>query len=251
VEEAEKAKKDSSVDPEVWRLAGAFLAGLEGEGLDLVHLTCLARCATAVAMGLSPTEFPADRDLMADRLLTLRRADGGWAMTPEDPASSTYGTFLAVGAHQDLDLPFASPSAAVDFLRAAALDDGGYGSDPSLPVATTPTTAAAVVALRQLGAEAHPKTARWLRRRLHRQGGFLAAKGAPMPDLLSTAVALHALSVLDQSAADLAPLCLDFVDTLWTSRGAFFGHWADDTADCEYTYYGLLALGHLAVWSEG
>ena len=41
--------------------------------------------------------------------------------------------------------------------------------------------------------------------------------------------------------------CLDFVDTLWTSRGAFHGTWADDVLDCEYTYYGLLALGHLLI----
>ena len=42
--------------------------------------------------------------------------------------------------------------------------------------------------------------------------------------------------------------CLDFVDTLWTSQGGFYGNWADDTLDCEYTYYGLLALGHLSLW---
>ena len=40
---------------------------------------------------------------------------------------------------------------------------------------------------------------------------------------------------------------LDFVDSLWTSRGGFLGSWADETLDCEYTYYGLLALGHLSV----
>jgi hypothetical protein len=42
--------------------------------------------------------------------------------------------------------------------------------------------------------------------------------------------------------------CLDFVDTLWTNQGGFYGNWADDTLDCEYTYYGLLALGHLSLW---
>lgn len=239
------------VDPAIWSRAGTYLTDRGDDALDLVHLTCLARCATAVATGTKNAVWPVDRDRMADRLLALRRDDGGWAMTPEDPSSTTYGTFLAIGAHQDLGVPFAEPSSAAAFLAAAALDDGGYGSDPSLPVATTPTTAAAVVALRQLGAEAHPKTARWLRGQLHRQGGFLAAEGAPMPDLLSTAVALHALSVLDEPCGDLADPLLDFVDSLWTAQGGFFGHWADDEADCEYTYYGLLALGHLAVWSKG
>jgi hypothetical protein len=41
--------------------------------------------------------------------------------------------------------------------------------------------------------------------------------------------------------------CLDFIDTLWTPRGSFFGHWGEEILDCEYTYYGLLALGHLSL----
>jgi hypothetical protein len=41
--------------------------------------------------------------------------------------------------------------------------------------------------------------------------------------------------------------CLDFVDSLWSAEGGFHGHWADDHLDAEYTYYGLLALGHLSL----
>ena len=45
-----------------------------------------------------------------------------------------------------------------------------------------------------------------------------------------------------------APVALlDFIDTLWTNRGGFYGNWTDDVLDCEYTYYGLLALGHLSL----
>ena len=40
--------------------------------------------------------------------------------------------------------------------------------------------------------------------------------------------------------------CLDFLDSLWTNQGSFYGHWADHHLDAEYTFYGLLALGHLA-----
>ena len=40
--------------------------------------------------------------------------------------------------------------------------------------------------------------------------------------------------------------CLDFLDTLWSADGGFHGHWADDHLDAEYTFYGLLALGHLS-----
>ena len=71
-----------------------------------------------------------------------------------------------------------------------------------------------------------------------------------MPDLLSTAVVLHALASLERPLKKFVEPSLDFIDTLWTNRGAFHGHWADDETDCEYTFYGLLALGHLSVWSN-
>ena len=41
--------------------------------------------------------------------------------------------------------------------------------------------------------------------------------------------------------------CLDFIDTLWNATGGFHGNWTDDYLDCEYTFYGLLALGHLSL----
>lgn len=72
---------------------------------------------------------------------------------------------------------------------------------------------------------------------------------APMPDLLSTATALHALAGLEFDLTPIHEKCLDFVDSLWTNQGAFHGHWADDLLDIEYTFYGLLALGHLSVYS--
>ena len=87
----------------------------------------------------------------------------------------------------------------------------------------------------------------WLLDRCHARGGFFASCSTPVPDLLSTATALHALSALHVPIAGLRDPCLDFVDSLWTNRGGFFGTWADDTVDCEYTFYALLALGHLSL----
>ena len=77
--------------------------------------------------------------------------------------------------------------------------------------------------------------------------GFNAIPDAPMPDLLSTAVALHALTGM---RADLSPIkesCLDFIDSLWVNKGSFYGNWSEETLDVEYTYYALLALGHLSL----
>ena len=88
----------------------------------------------------------------------------------------------------------------------------------------------------------------WLLAQVSPQGGFLAVPGAPLPDLLSTATALHALACLERRLpSEVHERCLDFIDTLWSADGGFHGHWADDYLDPEYTYYGLLALGHLSL----
>jgi hypothetical protein len=100
--------------------------------------------------------------------------------------------------------------------------------------------------MRYLDVPPDPRLAGWLFDRC-RDGGFFATPDAPIPDLLSTATALHALSSLHAPLDRVRDACLDFIDSLWTSEGAFYGTWADDVLDCEYTYYGLLALGHLAV----
>jgi hypothetical protein len=92
-----------------------------------------------------------------------------------------------------------------------------------------------------------PRLGDWLLARQHSSGGFFAAPAAPIPDLLSTATALHALASLQVPLDPIREPALDFLDSLWTSRGGFFGSWADDTLDVEYTYYGLLALGHLSL----
>lgn len=68
-----------------------------------------------------------------------------------------------------------------------------------------------------------------------------------MPDLLSTATTLHALAGMQVSFEAVREDCLDFIDTLWTNQGAFHGHWDDEYPDCEYTFYALLALGHLSL----
>ena len=101
--------------------------------------------------------------------------------------------------------------------------------------------------MRHLESECRPEAGDWLLTQCLPEGGFRATPRAPLPDLLSTATAIHALAGLERPLEPIREPCLDFVDSLWTNRGAFHGHWADDHLDCEYTYYGLLALGHLSL----
>jgi hypothetical protein len=77
-------------------------------------------------------------------------------------------------------------------------------------------------------------------------GGFIAVKGTPKPDLLSTATALHALAAVDGPIEDLREATREFIMSLQRENGGFAGYPGDRVTDCEYTYYALLALGHLS-----
>jgi hypothetical protein len=214
-----------------------------GDSLDFVHLACLARAWTTVR----PRREGIPAESLLDRLEAFRSADGGYAQTPGAAQGSVYAAFLALGAYEDLGS--APPNASrilksIDRLRAR---DGSYANQLGLDSGTTPTTAAAVLLMRHLDVAIEREVGVWLLDRCHARGGFFASTATPVPDLLSTATALHALSAMQMPIGGLQEPCLDFVDSLWTNRGGFHGSWVDDVLDCEYTYYGLLALGHLAV----
>lgn len=216
----------------------------DGESLDFVHLSCLARCWAALRPE-QRRDIPTRRIL--DRVETFRSRDGAYDGTPDSESGSLYGCFLALGAYEDLGEAVPDPQAMLRCADRLRTPDGGYANDAGLRLGLTPSTAAAATLIRHLGAQPPADVANWLLARAHPQGGFFATPDAPIPDLLSTATALHALAGMH---ADLEPIkepCIDFIDTLWTSRGAFYGNWADDIADSEYTFYALLALGHLSL----
>jgi len=214
-----------------------------GEGLDLVHLAALIRCWSALpAGGLDQPR----RQALARRLDSFRTADGSYALAPGSADGSVYHAFLAYGACQDLGRPTPERQSLLAVLRRLQTDDGAYANDASMALGTTPVTAAAVALLRQMGEPVAPDTGRWLLARAAAEGGFFALAGAPIPDLLSTATSLHALAAMATSFETVKEPCLDFIDSLWTGRG-FCGNWSDDVADVEYTYYALLALGHLSL----
>jgi prenyltransferase beta subunit len=160
---------------------------------------------------------------------------------------TVYGCFLAAASYQDLGLQMPDPLAMLNCLQQLRAADGGYSNQEDVPIGMTPATAAAVTLLRHLQQPIDPALGRWLLAQCRPEGGFLAMPDAPIPDLLSTATALHALSGMQFDFEPVKEPCLDFLDTLWTNKGSFHGNWTDDLLDTEYTYYGLLALGHLSL----
>lgn len=220
-----------------------FLAGFDdGQGLDLVELSCLARCWAALGETLAPTRV----DAILSRVEKYRSADGGYAPVPAASTGTCYHCFLALGAYQDLAREMPSQQGLSSCLQALKTEDGGFSNVASATRGLTTATAAAVAILRQLDSSLPAGLDDWLLGMFHRQGGFRAVPEAPVPDLLSTATALHTLTSLGVDLAPVKEPCLDFLDSLWNGR-AFCGSWSDGTVDAEYTYYGLLSLGHLSL----
>lgn len=81
----------------------------------------------------------------------------------------------------------------------------------------------------------------WLRARQDETGGFHATDEAPIPDLLSTAVALFTLRLVGAEVRDAT----DFIHAHWLDNGGFAPTVLDDYSDVEYVFYGLLALGSI------
>jgi len=212
----------------------------EGEGLDLVHLCSLARCRAALGTGAEHHEA------LLHRIGSFRSADGGYAPSPEAKHGTAYACFLALGGSEDCGALLPDPEGVARCLGSLAARDGGFANEHGQATGSTNATAAAIVTKRQFGLPVCACMAEWLLACCHPRGGFAATPTTPLPDLLSTATALHALATLGVSADAVREPCLDFLDSLWDSRGGFHATWADDELDCEYVFYGLLALGHLS-----
>ena len=214
----------------------------EGDGLGFVHLCCLARSWGAISgPGATMPRPPQVRDGILRRIESFRSQDGGYNPSADAEFGTAYGGFLALGAYQDLKAELPEPWRLAESVKALKTGDGAWANERRVKVGSTNATAAGITVLRNLSLPVDPSVGEWLLARAYPGGGFLAGPSAPMPDLLSTATALHALAGMQVSFQHVRESCLDFLDTLWTNEGALHGHWGDDHLDCEYTFYGLLS----------
>ena len=217
----------------------------DGERLDFVHLSALARCWCILGKGRMPAGL--DTALLR-RIEEFRKPDGGYEGNPTIAHGTAYGAFVALGAYEDLGKMPPSPLKLVQALTRLQSADGAWSNVAGAKVGALNATAGSVILIRHLSLPVRSAVGDWVLAQSHPQGGFLAVPGAPLPDLLSTATALHCLAAMDCTLpAATTERCLDFLDSLWTAEGGFHGHWADDYVDAEYTFYGLLALGHLSL----
>ena len=215
----------------------------DGANLDFVHLGALARCWAVVGGAAASTI-----DSILARLEQFRQEDGGYNSNRSAGFGTAYDAFVALGAYQDLGK---TPPAILDLLRSLKrleTADHSWANIPGQKIGALNATAAAVTLISHLGFPVNSEVSDWILAQAHPQGGFIAVPGAPIPDLLSTATALHALACINRRVpSTVHEGCMDLADSLWTAEGGFHGHWGDDFLDPEYTFYGLLALGHLSL----
>jgi len=209
-----------------------YLAQFEhGQSLDFIHLACLVRCWADIAC-------PAEPDICNK---IAQRIENHLA-----EHATIYTCFLALCAYQDLGIEINNKGIFLDCINSLRTADGGYANEPDIKIGAAPVTAAAVAILHYLNEPVPDSAVDWLFSCIGPEGGFGVMPQIAIADLLSTATTLHALSVAGAPLADIRKRCLDFIDSLCETNGGFCASSADRTPDCEYTYYALLAMGHLS-----
>ena len=224
------------------------LAGRETivDFLSLIYGASLLEAAAGVSV--FPDAATNWRDAVAATLAGLRRDDGGYAKGMEGNASSTYHTFLVLLCHELLKIPAPQPERLVAFLLSQRSDEGGFREIRASKRAGTNPTAAAIGALRILGAltdDIRESTLDFLCEMQTDEGGLRANTRIPIADLLSTftgaltLIDLNALHEIDAAAA------LRYARSLELESGGFHGAAWDPAHDVEYSFYGLGCLALL------
>ena len=243
-----------SVD-ECSRVAG-FIREFDWRRLGVIDLMNWLNTALAIQVlgGIDLLE-DADADWaeqVAAKLETVRTRDGGFAKSPEGASGSTYCSFLVTLTYELLGKRPPSPNALIQFVYDRQRDDGGFVEIGPMKNSGTNPTAAAVGLLSIVGgmdSELRRDVLDFLKLVWTTEGGFQANKRIAFADGLSTFTGL--LTVQDlQLEGLISEVSIERYLTEWLEfpTGGFRGASWDDTADVEYTFYGLGCLSLL--WNE-
>ena len=229
----------------------------DGEALDFVHLGALSRCWSAIGVERMPAGLA---EALLARIEVYRSRDGGYDSDAGAEFGNAYGCFVALGAYQDLQRDLHEPLRMVQCLKFLETEDGAWTNARGMRVGSTNATAAAVTLLHQLNMPINASVGDWLLARLHPEGGFLAVPNArarmldlalrPPPPCTrwpawSAMFPPRQWSRRSRSAASI------LIDTPLGRRRRLPRPLGSTTShlilDAEYTFYGLLALGHLTL----
>jgi geranylgeranyl transferase type-2 subunit beta len=168
--------------------------------------------------------------------------DGCFAATEKSAFSSTYTTFLTAIFYELLGEPERSRTIHVEPILKRQRSDGGFVELPPLQYSGTNPTAAAVglLTLLEVPLPEKQKTVDFFCRCQQPAGGFQAHARIPLPDLLSSFSAIMSLYDLDAAEHVNSSALRNFVASLRSPDGGFFGMLPDQQSDVEYTFYGMV-----------
>ena len=242
------------LSPDVGKAAANFLRTRLTKRDSIIDLISLVFAAAICELSVGEVVLP-DEDSNAggtawqnnvvELLDSLRTEDGGFAKTPEGRAGSTYQTFLSLLCLQLIEKPVRHPEAIAKFLQSQAHTDGGYQEIRAAKRPGVNPTAAAIGSLSVLGTlnpNEHEATIDFLAEMQADEGGLTANTRIPFADLLSSFTGLLTLADLGaHKQVDLARL-RGYAHSMQAPGGGFVGFALDQTADVEYTFYGLATL---------
>jgi len=238
--------------------------------LDLIHAVCYIRCYLLLLLIQQKQKFgfkPEIRDFdsflgkvlmkglikkvkkdcqaLLEMIETYRSKDGGFNHNEKYADQATvYASFLVWTLYQDLNEDEAVLNRITNQLDTLKCDDASFANDHSSQTGVTSATAAGLI-MTANNDRNYDDSITYLKQNYTSRGGFKAASGLPIADLLSTSTALLALYMVGENLQDLSEKSIDFINLHWDESGGFFGSIADMTCDVEYTYYALLGIGIL------
>ncbi len=214
----------------------------DGEGLDFIYVVSLCRAWRFFphdSMGITSYEK------IAEKLEYNRCADKLWNQASGTHFGSVYGTYLALGAYQNLGVEIPDEVAMEEAMKNLRSKDGVFGTDRGAESGTTPSTAFAIIILKY---EEQPINLylSWLLKQQHADGGFLAVSRMPFSDMHSTFYATLAIAyAAPEKLPEIAKGVEKFVKSSLVG-GGFRGHLKETSPGIENTLYGLACLGLVA-----
>ncbi|MFI3291613.1 MAG: hypothetical protein R3Y46_07010 [Opitutales bacterium] len=194
-----------------------YEAKVEFEGLDLIHKCALARIL----------------------FLLDKRDENLIKAISKEPINSVYDIFLKAGVMSDFEVDMKIDS-FLNKLKFFSKFGGGFSNIINSQYSSNNASAAALCGSYILGKSMPKKSVDFLMNNQDASGGFFAEKDSPIPDLLTTATSLFALSLYGFSPKYDA---LDFIEAHCLDDAMFSATIKDDRGDLEYTFYGILAIG--------
>ncbi len=236
-----------ALDETIGRSAANFLRQRMSKKESIIDLISLifgaAICEMAVGAVVIADDDDQWRNNIAGLLGSLRTDDGGFAKSPEGRAGSTYQTFLNVLCHELIEVDVPEIDRIATFLDSQRHAEGGYLEIRAAKRPGVNPTAAAIGTLKTLGLlKQDQDTAEFLADMQSDDGGMTANTRIPFADLLSTFTGLLTLHDLQNDPLVDVDAIRNFARSMEAPGGGFVGFSLDQTADVEYTFYGLATL---------